>query len=244
MGPTLARSLISKAAARLSVPCLRSEPITGRRPFLRRISYGWSILARCGRFRGLAPLEIEPRSERLIGSRSYVQRCMPCGPLASTLLPRGCAPQGRRTGSDPSRAAAPPFRPTWNPRPIEVTSMRPFSTLKLALTGLAAVATLGLLLAQAQPASGSATCGPDSKLIGAAKCKSCHSSDETGNQYAEWETYRPLQGLRDARHRRGQGNRQGHGHRRPAEGRRVPQVPRHRPRHGGRHAQGQVGRRR
>ena len=65
--------------------------------------------------------------------------------------------------------------------------MRPFSTLKLAFTGLAAVATLGLLLAQAQPASGSATSGPDSKLIGAAKCKSCHSSDETGNQFAAWE---------------------------------------------------------
>jgi len=65
--------------------------------------------------------------------------------------------------------------------------MRPFSPLKLTLAGLAAVATLGLLIAQGQPASASAIPGPDSKYIGAKKCKSCHSSDEDGNQFAKWQ---------------------------------------------------------
>jgi len=65
--------------------------------------------------------------------------------------------------------------------------MRPFSTLKLSLAGLAAVATLGLLALQGQPASGSALRGPDSKYIGANKCKSCHKDDDTGNQYGKWE---------------------------------------------------------
>ena len=65
--------------------------------------------------------------------------------------------------------------------------MRPFSTLKLSLAGLAAVATLGLLAFQGQPASGSALRGPDSKYIGANKCKSCHSAEESGNQYDKWK---------------------------------------------------------
>lgn len=58
---------------------------------------------------------------------------------------------------------------------------------KLALSGLAVSAALGLVLSQAQPASGSSASGPESKLIGASKCKSCHSSDETGNQFAKWQ---------------------------------------------------------
>lgn len=56
--------------------------------------------------------------------------------------------------------------------------------LRISATGAVALAAVALLSAPSRTASSG---GPDSKYIGASKCKSCHSSEETGNQYGAWE---------------------------------------------------------
>lgn len=58
---------------------------------------------------------------------------------------------------------------------------------KLALSGLLVLGGLSALMARAEPAGGAAAPTADHKLIGATKCKSCHSSEETGNQYGKWQ---------------------------------------------------------
>ena len=55
-----------------------------------------------------------------------------------------------------------------------------------ALVGLAAFGSLGLLLASAESTAGSAQRPQTNRYIGAKKCKSCHSSEETGDQYGIW----------------------------------------------------------
>lgn len=50
------------------------------------------------------------------------------------------------------------------------------------LTGLALCAVFGPVLAQDAKEAAA-----PSKYIGAAKCKNCHSSEESGNQYGHWE---------------------------------------------------------
>jgi Cytochrome c554 and c-prime len=49
-----------------------------------------------------------------------------------------------------------------------------------------ALGVSSILFARGAPAAQSAPTAQDVKYIGATKCKSCHSSEETGNQYAKW----------------------------------------------------------
>jgi hypothetical protein len=57
----------------------------------------------------------------------------------------------------------------------------------MSVLGLVAVAAIGLG-ATAGARLGPASPAKDPKYIGADKCKNCHSSDESGNQYHKWET--------------------------------------------------------
>ena len=53
---------------------------------------------------------------------------------------------------------------------------------RLSIVGVVASALLGLQFA----ATGTTSSGVANKYIGAAKCKNCHSTDATGNQYDSW----------------------------------------------------------
>ncbi len=65
---------------------------------------------------------------------------------------------------------------------------RPFRA-RLAWAGLTAFALTGLLLAEAKsPSTGSAaTQAKPNRYVGAEKCKNCHMSEASGNQYAAWQ---------------------------------------------------------
>jgi len=61
------------------------------------------------------------------------------------------------------------------------------------LLALSALALLGLVLVSSNAASGEGGAGEESQYIGAKKCKSCHKSEEGGNQYAKWEEMKHAQ---------------------------------------------------
>ena len=58
---------------------------------------------------------------------------------------------------------------------------------KLALSGLLLFGGLGAVLGPDAAAAASGAPSAESKYIGATKCKSCHSSAETGDQYGAWQ---------------------------------------------------------
>ncbi len=66
-------------------------------------------------------------------------------------------------------------------------TFRPWSAARIFTAGIAAFALVGLVLAQGgKEAKGAAAAAPSAKYIGAEKCKNCHSSDASGNQYGAW----------------------------------------------------------
>src|SRR5262245_60647766 len=67
-------------------------------------------------------------------------------------------------------------------------SLRASSRIALRIAPVLAIllGVTSILFARGAPAASSAPTCEDVKYIGATKCKSCHSSDETGNQYAKW----------------------------------------------------------
>ena len=64
-------------------------------------------------------------------------------------------------------------------------TFRPWSAARFFTAAIAACALFGLVMAQGGKESKGAA-SPGNKYIGAEKCKNCHSSDASGNQYGAW----------------------------------------------------------
>jgi hypothetical protein len=60
--------------------------------------------------------------------------------------------------------------------------------LRIAPVLAVALGVTTILFARGAPADSTAMSVQDAKFIGATKCKSCHSSDASGNQFAKWST--------------------------------------------------------
>ena len=60
------------------------------------------------------------------------------------------------------------------------------AAVRVSVVGTALVASVALVAGSAT-STGSTPVATANKYIGAKKCKSCHDSDEMGNQYAAWE---------------------------------------------------------
>jgi hypothetical protein len=73
---------------------------------------------------------------------------------------------------------------------FEVLSMKLAASIRLALRIVpvlaVALGVTSILFARGAPSASTAPTAEDVKYIGATKCKSCHSSDDAGNQYAKW----------------------------------------------------------
>ena len=73
-------------------------------------------------------------------------------------------------------------------RPVEPSRTRSRWLLSGAAVAAAVALTYSVTQGSASTAAPAASGAVASKYIGAKKCKNCHSSDETGNQYGHWES--------------------------------------------------------